>query len=1334
MIVEDIFNKQLSYWKKQLSGEIPLIQVPRNKHKVSDEVDNISKELSETTLLSELLTAKLQNHSEKFDVSLEAILLATFSLLLYRYTNQKEFLIGKRIKIENINSEENTKCPVDKLLIHSDLKANLTFKDLIKSVNRSISDAEKNFNEIFDQITKEFPYENKNHHLNKVLFDFHHEQYQTSSSFNLDSLNYPETPDINLSITYSKKGLHCTLKYNSDFFSKDFTVNMLNYYINLLQNAFEDIEQEIYYISIFNDKDYKRIITEWNETDFSSANKCLHQIFEEIAANYPNNTAVVCNEKEYSYKYVNEQANRLARFLLKQGVDKESIIGVCLDKSAYMIISLLGILKSGAAYMPLDPSYPTERLELMIKSSNNSLTITQQEYKDELPVMKEKLIILDNLLDVLEKEEPHNLNLEIDHNSLCYVIYTSGSTGVPKGIALRHQGVLNNLNDLNQRHKITSKDKVLAISSFSFDMSVYETLGVLIAGGTCVVPNAKYNKDPKHWAELIDKYKVTIWNSAPPLLESLVDYLEEHKITDLNLKVAFLGGDWIPLKLPARIKVIAPKIKVIGFGGNTELSIHSIIQPINKINPQWKSVPYGKPMYNQKAYILNDEFQPLPIGGIGELYLSGIGLARGYLNSPDLTAEKFLPNPFSKVPGERMYRTGDLAKYHTDGTIEFLGRKDHQVKVKGYRIELGEIEFRLKQFPNIDQAVCLANKNSEQESIINAYIVNQSYKDLNINELNEFLIQKIPYYMLPEQYYLVDEIPLSPNGKVDRKALLKENNNFLRLRKEYSPPTIKIEETILNIWKDVLNKSYIGIEDSLFSIGVNSLLIAKIANRINQKFNCNVPISMIFKNPTVSKLALIIENYEEKEFSSSSIEPYKHSSNKNNLSFLQKRFWFLDQLEGDKSVSYNIFLSWNIKGKLKADILCKSINEIIKRQESLRTNFLMENGELIQVIRPSLTIDIPISKPVLPLVTSEKQETITSIAKQEANKRFDLSGDPLIRARLVRVKEDEHILMITMHHIISDGWSIKIFTDELKDFYESLINEADINSNYLPIQYRDYVIWKEEQLNEKIFGQQLSYWKRKLAGELPVLKLPTETDRISTYSFKGATNTLKISENLTNKLKETSKNEQVTLYMTLLAAYNILLYRFTNQSDILIGTPIANRNLSETDRVIGCFVNTLIMRNQLADNPTFLEFLKRVEQTALEAYNNQDVPFETLVKEINPNRDLNHNPLFQAWFVYNEEPISNLKIKGLCIEPLKVDLGTTNFDLSLTAEKNNNSLDITLHYNSFLISKSKSTAILNSFYEILNQIITNPNQNLNTLIREILTNNRTFKKRRKVQE
>ena len=968
---------------------------------------------------------------------------------------------------------------------------------------------------------------------------------------------------------------------------------------------------------------------------------------------YPTATAVVFGEEEISYGELNRRANQLAHHLQSLGVGPETLVGICVERSIEMIVGLLGILKAGGAYVPLDPSYPAQRLALMLEDSEALVLLTQQRLTGALGAHRAKVVNIDTDWDIIARHSADNPVSDVRASNTAYVIYTSGSTGRPKGVVIEHRTTVAMIDWSTSVFTADELSSVLASTSICFDISTFELFVTLSVGGRIVL-----TENALHLRSLPADVDISLINTVPSAMAELV----RMGALPASVRTVNLAGEPLQNRLAQEIYENENIRHVYNLYGPTEDTTYSTFALVKKDAQQ--APPIGRPLANSQAYIVDEGMQPVPVGVAGELYLGGAGVTRGYLRRPELTAERFIPDPFSEEPGARLYRTGDLTRYLPDSHIEYLGRIDHQVKIRGFRIELGEIQTALAEQSTIQDCAVLAREDQPGDKRLVAYVVFKPDTSVTTAELRRTLQERLPDYMVPSHFVILDELPLTPNGKLNRRALPAPVASRDSLVQSFTAPRSPLEELLASIFCDLLSVERVGIDDNFFELGGHSLLATQLISRIRETFSVELPLRTIFESATVADLCAKIEQ-EIQATGGQSLPPLLRVSREEALplSFAQQRLWFLHQLEPE-SVVYNMPAAVRLTGQLNIAALEATLTEIVRRHESLRTSFTNDGEEPRQVVHPaqpwSLNV-IDLSK----MAESERPAEVERLADEEARRPFDLQVSPLLRTTLVQTDEQDHVLLWTMHHIISDGWSMGVIIREVAALYEAFVRGAGSPLEELPIQYADYAVWQRETLNEEVIERQLAYWRQQLGGELPVLELPTDYVRPVTQSYRGAVERIELSRELSEELREVSRREGATLYMVLLAAFKVLLSRYTGQEEIIVGSPIAGRNRVETEGLIGFFLNTLALRTDLSGEPTFQELLARVNEVTIGAYTHQDVPFEKLLEELNPERRLGRSPVFQVLFNMLNFPASEIELPGLKIESQTApDLGS-KFDLTL---------------------------------------------------------------------
>ncbi|CAN2536701.1 Linear+gramicidin+synthase+subunit+B [Methylocapsa aurea] len=1055
-----------------------------------------------------------------------------------------------------------------------------------------------------------------------------------------------------------------------------------------------------------------RLLVEWNDTATDDPqDRLLHEMFEAQAARDPEAVALVYEGAQLSYGELNERANRLAHHLQTLGVGPDVIVGLCVERSFEMIVALLGVLKAGGAYLPIDPDYPRDRIAYMIADAAPALVLTQEHLRERLPETITTLR-LDADWSVVAEESAANPAPRAASQNLAYVIYTSGSTGRPKGVGVSHDAIACRLEWMQERFGLTVDDIVLQKTPYGFDVSVWEFFWPLRQGARMSLAPPGSHRSPEQLMAIIDADLITTLHFVPSMLRA---FLDAPKLETLSsLRRVLCGGEALAPDLRDRF-IASYAAELHHLYGPTEASIDAAV---HRCDPDQSHplVPIGRPISNTQIYLLGPGSEPVPIGVAGELHIGGAGLARGYLGRPDLTAERFVPNPFGRA-GERLYRTGDLARYRADGNIEFLGRIDHQVKIRGFRIELGEIEAALTRLPQLREAVVIASEDGRGDKRLVAYVVAAEGAALEIAELRGALARELPDYMIPAAFVALDALPLTPNGKIDRRALPALDLDA-QIAHRYVAPRNATEEALCRIFADVLGIDRVGVDDDFFQLGGHSLLAVQIVSRIWRALERQAPLRSLFAAPRIADLAAQIEG-EVGEAALPAILSASRSAPLP-LSFAQQRLWFLDQLQpGD--AAYNIPAALRVIGDFDTLAFAFAVNEIVRRHDVLRTAFVLRDGAATQVIAPRLEIETPIID--LGALDEQMRETeALRLAAEEARRPFDLATGPLLRVKTLDLgvrpatAERERVVLFTMHHIVSDGWSSGVLLREFVALYEARLAGRPSPLPELAIQYADYAVWQRDWLQGEVLDRQLAYWRDKLGGAPPALDLPTDHPRPPRQDHAGARLSFTIAKHVADRLAALGREEGATLFMTLLAAFQLLLSRYSGQRDISVGAPVANRRRLELEQLIGFFVNTLVMRTDLSGDPSFRVLLARVRETALGAQAHQDLPFERLVEDLRPVRDMSRDPLFQVWFVLTNALQAEISMRSTLRTTLFVsDSESAHFDLTLSVVETENGLSGSLNYATALFEERTIDRMAQHYCALLDGIARDPDRRIGEL-------------------
>ena len=1322
-------EKQWQYWQKQLAGELPILNLlpdkPRPPVKTYQGASYIAK-------LDEQLIEKLKHLALATGTTLYRILLTVFYVQLYRYTNQTDILIGSPMRGRTGKEFKEIVGYFSNLtVLRVFVEENATFTELLAQVSKIVRQAQKHQDYPFSLLVEKLqPQRDPSRSpFCQVSFTW---QAQTwcEQKENLSPSQEPMLQmapyllghqrgadfDLSLMVMEAAETFQLNWQYNTDLFEDTTITPMAGHFVTLLESIVENPQQPVSLLPLLTQREQHQLLVEWNNTKAEyPSNKCIHQLFEEQVERTPNAVAVVCSGQQLTYNELNRRANQLAHYLQSLGVKPDELVGICVERSLEMIVGLLGILKAGGAYVPLDPDYPIERLSFMLEDAAVKVLLTQQELIDKLPEHQAQLICLDADWTIISKLSKSNLINTVTSENLAYVIYTSGSTGLPKGTLIPHQGLVNYLSWCTQAYNVEQGTGTLVHSPLGFDLTITSLFSPLLVGNQVEI--LAEDQDVETLSNSLRHHShLSLVKITPAHLELLNQQLSPREAASRTMAF-IIGGENLLGENIAFWQEFAPETLLVNEYGPTETVVGCCIYQVPMGKYISGSIPIGRPIANTQLYILDQNLQPVPIGIPGELYIGGAGLARGYLNRPELTQEKFIPNPFdnSKVKNQKskLYKTGDLCRYLPDGNIEYLGRIDNQVKIRGFRIELGEIEAVLTQYPQVQSSVIIAREDTPGNKRLVAYIVPEKEATPTPNEMRQCLKEKLPEYMIPSAFVILESLPLTPNGKIDRRALPAPEQNYERTDK-FILPRNPIEEILVTIWTEVLKVQQISINDNFFELGGHSLLATQLISRIRTNLSIEIPLRSLFAAPTIEELGQQIQQLQQEDLTLSAppILPRGEQSELL-LSYAQTRLWFLDQLEPN-SPFYNIPVALRLQGHLNQVALTQSLAEIIQRHEALRTNFVTVNGQPTQVINTLTNWTVSVIN-LQHLSPEEQKNAAKKLVKEQALQPFDLANEALVRATLIVLNNNEYWLSLCLHHVISDGWSMGVFIEELTALYNA-VNQGQVSPlKPLPIQYTDFAIWQRKWFRGEVLENQLNYWKKQLAEAPTFLPLPTDKPRPARQSFTGAHQEFQLSLELTQKLTELSQQQGVTMFMTLLAAYGTLLYRYTGQSDILIGTPIANRNRREIESLIGFFVNTLVMRTDCSENPSFQELLMRVREMSLGAYAHQDLPFEMLVEALQPERNLSHTPLFQVMFALENTPLSEVKMSGLTIDSLPLEWGIAKFDLTLSMQNTETGLMGVWEYNTDLFNSETVERMNGHFLTLLEGIIANPNERVSQL-------------------
>jgi amino acid adenylation domain-containing protein len=1107
-------------------------------------------------------------------------------------------------------------------------------------------------------------------------------------------------------------GLSLRLQPAPGLFGEEELRRLLDQLVALAASAARDPELPVAALDLFSAEERRQLLVDFNRTAVSwPQGLSIRGLFAEHAEHAPDRVAVVDEDRWLSCGELAARADRLGRHLRRLGAGPDSVVAIALERSAEVVVGILGTWQAGAAYLPLDVSQPGERLAALLAESGAVAVLLREGRLDSLPHGGAQAVCVDRQDEAFGQAAADDRPARALPENLAYVIFTSGSTGRPKGVAVPHRSLLNYVAGILERLALPPGASFATVSSFAADLGNTSVFASLCSGGCLHIVSEERVTDAAGMAEYMERHAIDCLKIVPSHLEALGG---SEILRALPRRRLVLGGeasrrDWVERMASGG------GCRILNHYGPTETTVGVLTCEATEAlgAPLPPSVPLGRPLANSRVYVLDRWLSPVPLWVTGDLYVAGAGLARGYLGQAELTAERFIPDPWSAEPGGRMYRTGDLARHRPERVVEFLGRGDDQVKLRGYRIEPGEIEASLRRHPGVSQVAVVAREDEPGDKRLVAYVVPVEEPGPAAPELRSFVSKILPGYMVPADFVALRALPLTRNGKLDRRALPPPPKASGGEARESAIPDNPIEELLAEIWAEVLKVARVGSEDNFFDLGGHSLLATRVIARIREAFGVTLPVREIFDQPTVSRLAAsIFAALKAGEGSPAPPLQARPHEGPLPLSFAQQRLWFLDQLAPGSSV-YNIPRSVLLTGTLHLPVLARAAAEIVRRHEVLRTTFAVLAGEPVARIGPP-------EPPALPVVDLRDlgpgaPEEARRLAQAEAGRPFDLERGPLLRLLVVRLGEASSALVSTMHHIASDGWSAGILIRELSALYGAFLAGRPSPLPELPIQYADFAVWQRQWLQGEVLDAELRYWREQLAGVPRALELPTDRPRPARQTFTGASLPFRLPQELAERLEALGRRCGATRFMTLLAAFQELLGRCSGQLDLAVGTPVAGRTHRELEELIGFFVNMLVIRTQLAGESSFAALLGRVRETVLSAYAHQDLPFESLVEQLRVERSLSRTPLFQVVFALQNVPRATLDAEGLAVAPLAVKTDTAKFDLTLVLQEVPGGLAGSVEFNTDLFDGATIRRMVRHWEVLLAGVATAPERRLSEL-------------------
>jgi amino acid adenylation domain-containing protein len=1307
----------LRFWKWQLRGRLAALELPADRPRPA--IHTFTDAWLPVTVAAGL-ARRLAALGQAKGHGLEAVLLAAWKALLHRYAGQEEIVVGVAVAGRTQPGTDNLVGPLANLVVlRTDLGGDPPFAELLARVAQALRQARAHQDMPFDRLVLELKPEPDMSRT--ALFDvlFHFDEAPARLHFGAAQGQLIDTNlghgkyDLHLSLRGGADGLSGSLVYNADIYDRFTAEQMLRHFEALLAGVAGDPARPVDDWPLLGAEEERRQLEAWNSTQASYPHdKTVHQLFEEQVARTPDRPAVIYEGDSLTYRQLDERANRLAHHLREQGVGPDALVAVCLERSVDLVATLLAVLKAGGAYLPLDPKYPPERLRFQVDDAGARQLITTSSLAGRVPIAVPSVTLLDTDAENIAACPASAPAPNVSPDNLIYCLYTSGSTGTPKGVLLEHRNVTRLL--VNDRLQFTfgADDVWTMFHTYCFDFSVWEMYGALLYGGKLVVVPRCVTTDPAAFLALLERERVTVLNQTPTAFAALIREALDRPPLALALRYVIFGGEALHPGQLRRWRAAYPDVKLINMYGITETTVHVTFKEIGERELQQDVSNIGRPIPTTTTYVLDSRLRLLPVGVPGEMCVGGAGVGRGYLGRPELTRQRFVHNPYR--PQERLYRSGDLVKHLTNGEMVYLGRMDDQVQVRGFRVELGEVRSQLLGHPAVAAADVVAWQPPGEALELAAYVVPAG--EVSVASLRAHLGQSLPHYMVPSAFILLPALPMTPTGKVDRKALPSPQSARSDKAGGFVAPRDPVEEQVAAIWMQVLGVERVGIHDNFFELGGHSLRATQVVAQIWQAFQIKLPLSTLFEAPTLAELARRIDAVRP---SGPAAQPPPLMSVPRAaampLSFAQQRLWFLDQLLPGNP-SYNIPCAFRLTGELRADVLAKALGELLRRHEVLRTTFPLVDGQPVQVISPAGAHQLPLVD-LGHLPEGERETAARRLAEAEAEQPFDLARGPVFRAKLLRLGAQDHRLLLTLHHIAADGWwSLEVFTRELSALYEALATGRPSPLPELPIQYADYGMWQRQWLQGEALREHVAYWKQQLGGAPWKLELPADRPRPAVQTLRGARHYFSLASPLAGAARTLSRKEGTTLFMTLLAAFKTFLYACTGQEDLVVGSPFANRTRAEIEGLIGPFVNTVVLRTRLSGDLTFRELVTRVREVVLGASVHQELPFEKVVEGLAPPRDPSRNPLFQVNFRAQTTSRPQLRLAGVTASPPEIiDTLNSKFDLALELWADSEVLGGFFEYSTDLFEKETILRMVGELERLLSEILTKPDTRVNDL-------------------
>jgi amino acid adenylation domain-containing protein len=1252
--------------------------------------------------LNPSLTTALDTLASQFGVATPVALLACWHVLLTRISQFATQLIGYSCDGRDYSEFNTAIGPFARWIpLQTTSSADTRFSDLLAELGRAVDEIQG-----WQQSYSGLPKDVQSQAVPEIGFEYMEltpERISNGVSF-LPMEVRSSGEDFVLCLSAQRQGKTFWIDFGFDpaRLDRETVQQWAECYLNLVQSAVDDPRTQVGRLRLLNEAQRNRLLVEWNQTVTEyPRNRCMQELIQEQAARTPERIAVRCMEHVLTYRELNEQSNQLAHWLRAHGVGPDQRVGLCLDRNLDMVVGLVGILKAGGAYVPLNPEHPPLRLAQQLEGA--VALATDEAALPQTSSFPGSVVCLDRDRDTLLALPTTDPSTETTSENLVYVLFTSGSTGVPKGVAARHRNLVNYTWFARALLEVDKHPEGLnfsLVSTICADVGLTCIYPALTSGGCLHVVPYDVAADSARYAEYAAAANIDVLKIVPSHLLALLTSGGGRAV--LPKRFVVVGGERLTHELMEKITAENVGCEIVNHYAPSETTCGSLTLRMSTFDwRHWQgaSMPLGRPIANTHLYVLDAQQEPVPIGAIGELYIAGDGVSSGYAGDPKRTAERFLPDPFNA--GLTMYRSGDVVRYVSDGNIEFLERVDDQVKIRGFRVELGEVQSAIQSYPGVKQAIVLARDSARGKRIL-AWAVGHPGVNLSGDELRDHVKQRLPEYMVPTKVIVLPRMPLTQNGKIDRQNLPEPEEVTVQ-----TVPRTKLEQTVAEVWCTVLKLDRIDVDQNFFEIGGHSLLATQIIARLRERLNAPIPVRALFENPTITRLANELANTVSLggQAPSSAIKPVPRNRPLP-LSLAQEAVWVHDQFEPGNS-AYNIPRAWRLKGPLNSAALQSALNEIVRRHEILRTVFIASGGQPVQVVRDSVFVPIAnydlSSGPI-----AHREDAARQIVEQEAERSFDMERGPLLRAYVIAYSAQDHVLLLVMHHIVSDAWSASIFFRELKSLYEAYAGGHESSLPELSIQFGDYAVHERGVVQGNVLEDHLNYWREALRDGPEVLALPTDRPRTNGRSFRGGHHKVQLGPDLAKRVKELALTEGTTPFVVLMSAFQTLLWSYSGQNQIVVGSDFANRTTPEVEALIGFFVNVLPIRAIFSESLAFRDVLAQVKKAVPNAQAHQQLPLGKIVEAVQPQRSSSHSPLVQALFVYQNAPTTEKSLTGLQFEPFEIPVTRSKFDLAVFVAETHNTYESWWVYSVDLFEPETVLAIAHRFEDLLSKVLADP--------------------------